>query len=163
MNNRAYLFFFLLLLIIGAFYVYQKYQKAPSIQFSNLPVRTLQNEVFNLQSLKGKKVIVCMAASWCPNCIDELNELSQIKTESLADVEVLVLSDESIEKIEQFKSRRNYPFTFLKLNADFASIGINSIPTSYILNTKFEVVKQSVGIIQWSDPSTLQHLKTLMD
>lgn len=104
-----------------------------------------------------------MAASWCPNCIDELNELSQIKTESLADVEVLVLSDESIEKIEQFKSRRNYPFTFLKLNADFASIGINSIPTSYILNTKFEVVKQSVGIIQWSDPSTLQHLKTLMD
>ncbi len=163
MNNRAYLFFFLLLLIIGAFYVYQKYQKAPSIQFSNLPVRTLQNEVFNLQSLKGKKVIVCMAASWCPNCIDELNELSQIKTESLADVEVLVLSDESIEKIEQFKSRRNYPFTFLKLNIDFASIGINSIPTSYILNTKFEVVKQSVGIIQWSDPSTLQHLKTLMD
>ena len=163
MNNKAYVFFFLLLLLIGVYYVYNKYQKAPSIQFSQLPLLTLQNEKFDLQSLKGKKLVICMAASWCPNCIDELNELALLKPQSLTDVEVLVISDESLEKIEQFKTRRNYPFTFIKLNTNFAAIGINSIPTSYIINKNFEVVKQSVGIIQWSDPSTLQHLKTLMD
>ena len=104
-----------------------------------------------------------MAASWCPNCIDELNELAQMNPADLSDISIVVVSDEPIEKIVSFKTNRQYPFVFLKLTKAFADIGIASIPTAYLFNTSFQIVKQSVGAIQWSDPSTRQHLKTLMN
>ncbi len=163
MNNKWTLYFFLLLALIGGFYLYNKYKKAPTLQFENLSLSTLDNESFKLSSLKGKKIVLCFGASWCVNCIEELDDLSKIKNNDLADVEVIVISDESIEKINAFKKRKNYPFTFLKLNQSFGSIEIHSIPTSYIINKNFEIKKQTVGYLNWLDASTLQHLKTLMD
>ena len=107
--------------------------------------------------------MICFSASWCPNCIEELDELKSIKSTELADVEVIVISDESIDKINEFQLKRGLPFTFFKMNASFSSIGINSIPTSYIINKKFEVMQENIGYLNWRDPSTCQHLKKLME
>lgn len=163
MNNKSYLFFFSLLLLIGVFYLYNKYCVAPAINLPALELRSLNQQPYALEQLKGQKVAICMAASWCVNCIDELNELARLDSASLGGIRVVVISDEPFEKIERFQEKHGYPFLFLKLTQPFAAIGINSIPTSYLLNTRFQVVKQSVGALQWSDPSTLKYLKTLMD
>ena len=71
--------------------------------------------------------------------------------------------DEPLEKIMSFKEKTDYPFTFLKLTKGFNEIGIFSIPTSYIVNTKLEVKKETVGYLDWKDPSTAEHLVKLMD
>ena len=59
-----------------------------------------------------------------------------------------------------FKDQKGYPFTFLKLNNAFGNIGIASIPTTYLLNTKGEIVYNKVGYIDWEDESTINHLLT---
>ena len=163
MNNKTYLILFIFLLAIGGFYIYNKYQKAPSINFSQLSLSTLDGLPFEISSLKGKKVILSFGASWCGNCIEELDDLAKIKDKELSDVEVIVISDEAIETILNFKNKRQYPFTFIKLNKAFPEIGINSIPVSFIFNTQLEVKKETVGYVDWKDNSTLKHLKTLMD
>ncbi len=129
---------------------------------SKIEVVDSDTVLFDIRALKGKKVIVSFYASWCPNCITELKEINSIKSEKLSDVTVLAITDESIEKMVNFKNNTHYPFTFVTLTNNFNTFGIFSIPTTYLLNTKGEVVYDNVGYIDWKDESTLEHLKSLM-
>ena len=153
---------FFIAFLIGM-YVYNKYNVAPKIDVSKLEIIDESSQKFDIKSLKGKKVIISFYASWCPNCIDELKVLNKIKNEKLADITILAITDESIEKLVSFRDKKQYPFTFLKLTKPFSDIGIVSIPTVYLINTKNEVVYDEVGYINWEDESTLSHLKTLME
>ena len=152
---------FFIAFLIGM-YVYNKYNVAPKIDISKLEIIDEASQKFDIKSLKGKKVIISFYASWCPNCIDELEVLNKIKNEKLADITVLAITDESLEKLTSFKEKKQYPFTFLKLTKPFNDIGVFSIPTVYLLNTNNEIVYDNVGYINWEDESTLSHLKTLM-
>lgn len=153
----------LIVVLLVAFYVYSRYQVAPKIDFKILNLSDLEGKPFDMASLSGKKVVLSFGASWCGNCREELNDLKAIKDTELKDVEIVVISDESIEKIIGFKNAKAYPFTFIKMEQSFSSIGVNSIPTSYIINTKQEIKKETVGYINWKDPATLTHLKKLME
>ncbi len=144
-------------------YLFNKYKVAPKMDIINLSVVDSNSVAFDIHSLKGKKIIVAFYASWCPDCIKELNVLNEIKKEKLNDVEVLAITDETIEKLNSFKNKKQFPFTFLKLAKTFNELKIFSIPTVYLLNTKGEVVYQKVGYINWKDESELLHLQTLMN
>ncbi|MBI3518455.1 MAG: TlpA family protein disulfide reductase [Bacteroidetes bacterium] len=164
MSKKAtYIILVIAVLGVVGLYFYNKYNVAPTIAISKLDVVDQDTNKFDIQSLKGKKVIVSFYASWCPNCIQELKELNSIKQQKLSDVEVLAITDESIEKLVAFKTKTQYPFTFLTLTGTFPDIGINSIPVTYLLNTKGEIVYNNVGYIEWNDESTLEHLKSLME
>ncbi len=159
-------YIFIIVLAIAAligFYFYKKYNIPPSINFSTLQLYNLQSEKIDFNDFKGKKILVSFGASWCGNCIDELNTLKKIKEKSLNDIEIICISDESVETITAWKERKQYPFTFLKLNTAFNDIKIFSIPTSYVVNTKLEVVKEVVGFIDWEDESTQSYYKKLME
>ena len=162
-NKKIYVLIVLLLGGLIGMYFYNKYKVAPKIDLSKLEILDNDTVQFDLTSLRGKKVIISFYASWCGNCLDELKTLNKIKSDKLADVEVLAVTDESMEKMREFRDRKNYPFTFLKLNAGFPEIGVNSIPVVYLMNTKGEVVYENLGYIDWEDESTLNHLKSLME
>jgi peroxiredoxin len=163
MNNKLkYLILTLLGLLIG-FYFYNKYKVPPSINFNKLTLFDTQGNPVKISDFKGKKLIVSFGASWCPNCIDELKMINGVKEKDLSDIEIIVISDEAMEKVQAFKERKGYPFTYLKMNETFNSIGINSIPTTYIVNPKQEVKDETVGFIDWEDASTIEHVKDLMD
>lgn len=162
-KKSTYIILVIAILGIVGLYFYNKYNVAPTINIAKLDVIDQDTNKFDIQSLKGKKVIVSFYASWCPNCIVELKTLNSIKSQKLADVEVLAITDESIEKLVAFKTKTQYPFTFLTLTGQFPEIGINSIPVTYLLNTKGEIVYNNVGYVDWNDESTLEHLKSLME
>jgi thiol-disulfide isomerase/thioredoxin len=162
--NKKYIFIAVLVIVgLIGFYFYKKYNVPPSINFSMLELYDLNSQKINFNDFKGKKILVSFGASWCGNCIEELNTLKKIKNSNLADVEIICISDEAIETIVAWKEHKQYPFTFLKLNTNFNAINIFSIPTSYIVNTKLEVVKETVGYIDWEDESTRNYLKKLME
>lgn len=155
----------LIIAILGliGLYLFNKYKVAPKIDVANLEVVDSTSTKFDIKLLKGKKVIVSFYASWCPDCLKELKALNEIKNEKLKDVEVLAITDETMEKLISFKNKKQYPFTFLKLSKSFNDLNIFSIPTVYLLNTKGEIVYQKVGYINWKDESELLHLTSLMD
>lgn len=163
MNKKWINAIILVIAALIAVYFYNKYNNAPTIDFSKLALTDLNQQPVKIESFKGKKLVICFSASWCPNCLDEMREMNDIKNDKLSDVEVVIISDEPLEKIMSWKTRTDYPFTFLKLNQGFNDIGIFSIPTSYIVNTKLEVKKETVGYIDWKDASTVEHLKKLME
>lgn len=162
-KKTTYIILTIAILAVVGLYFYNKYNVAPTINIAKLDVVDQDTNKFDIASLKGKKVIVSFYASWCPNCIEELKVLNSIKQQKLADIEVLAITDESIEKLVAFKTKTQYPFTFLTITGQFPEIGINSIPVTYLLNTKGEIVYNNVGYIEWNDESTLDHLKSLME
>ncbi len=161
MRKRLIFGFFGVILALVVFYFYNKYKMVPSIDLNTLEIVTETGESFNINNLKGKKLIVSFYASWCGNCLDEMREINKLKDTELKDIEVVCITDESLEKLTAFKNAKGYPFLFLKLKKQFPEIGINSIPVTYIINEKLEVVKEVLGYIQWNDPSTLNHIKSL--
>lgn len=162
-KKTTYQILIIAIVALVGLYFYNKYNVAPSIQVDKLEILNEDSTKFDIHSLKGKKVIISFYASWCPNCIDELKVLNTIKNEKLSDIVILAITDESMDKLISFKNKKQYPFTFLKLNASFPEIGIASIPTTYLLNTKGEIVYNKVGYIEWDDESNLNHLKSLME
>jgi peroxiredoxin len=146
-----------------AFYLYRRYRVAPGIDFSTLALTNMRGERVNLGKLRGQKTIVTFAASWCGPCRQELRDISAAKQRDLSEAVVVVISDEHFEKVLAFSERENYPFLFLKMEQSFGSIGINSIPATYLLNRQFKTVKETVGYINWGDPPTAHHLSTLME
>jgi peroxiredoxin len=163
MNKKWIYALGLIIAAVTVVYLYKHYRVAPAINFNQLSLVDLDGQPVNFESFNGKKTVVCFSASWCGNCVEELRDINAVKAEHLADIEILVISDESVEKIISFKNKTAYPFTFLKMNQSFSTVGIHSIPTSYVLNTKQKIMKETVGYLNWKDASTREHLKKLME
>ena len=163
--NKKTIYIILVIAILGVvgLFLFNKYNVAPTIDIAKLEVVDQDTNKFDMGSLKGKKVIVSFYASWCPPCRAELKALNKIKNEKLKDIEVLAITDESIDKLVEFKNRTQYPFTFLTITSIFSDIGINSIPVTYLLNAEGKVVYNDVGFVDWEDESIREHLKSLMN
>ena len=73
----------------------------------------------------------------------------------------ILVSDESIQKISRFKNRKNFNFIYLKSTVSLWSMGIYSLPTTYIFNEKGEKVKKMVGVKDWNSNRMIKKLKSL--
>ena len=163
MPKKISLLIIVALLALGGLYLYKKYKVVPAINFESLKLKTLNGEDFSFNSLKGKKTIVSFGASWCPNCINEMNAMQKINEEHLQDVQIIIIDDEPAERIAQWQQRKNYPFLFLQLQNPFNDIGVYSIPVTYFFNSTLELKKEELGEIDWNDASTREHFKQVMN
>lgn len=162
MNKKWLSLCILLLMLLALIWFYRKTRSSPELDTATLQFKTLDGTSFDWQSLKGKSVIVCFGASWCKDCRQALEKLKRFSPNELQGVEVVVVSDEPAEKIIRYRDKHNYPFLFLRSEKAYRELNIYSVPTSYLLNRKLQVVKSKIGDFPWEDPSTRQHLLTLM-
>ncbi|HWY37799.1 MAG TPA: TlpA disulfide reductase family protein, partial [Bacteroidia bacterium] len=119
---------------------------------------TSGNDV-KLDKFKGKKIIFSFWGTWCGECLIELKQLNELKKIDMFDTEVILVSDEPIEKITRFMQRKKYPFTFLQFNRPFSEIHVNAFPTNYLINSRGEVTYSKVGAINWKDNSVISFAK----
>jgi peroxiredoxin len=73
----------------------------------------------------------------------------------------LLVSDETISKISRFKEKMNFDFNFLKSSKSFETLGIYSMPTSYIFDETGKIVETIVGAIEWDSVEMINKLKML--
>ncbi|HQQ94971.1 MAG TPA: TlpA disulfide reductase family protein [Bacteroidia bacterium] len=152
-----------LILAFIAFYIYQRNSGTPALSVNDFELRTLEGQKFDWDTLRGQKTILCLGASWCVSCVEELRDLVFLKTGSLKDVNVVVISDETEMRIRHFRDKGQYPFLFLRSEKRFESMNIYSIPVTLLLNRRLNVVKERSGSFNWSDPSTAEHLLKIME
>ena len=99
----------------------------------------LDGNPIDFSAYKGKKIIFSFWGTWCGECLMEMKQLNEVKKHDLQDVEVIMVSDEPLEVINNFIQKKKYPFTFLQFERNFPQIGINAIPVNYLINSKGEV------------------------
>jgi len=120
-----------------------------------------ENNLDLLELNKGK-LVISYWATWCAPCIKEMPSLKRAE-EILKDYgyTFLLVSDETISEIKNFKNEMNFDFNFLKSSKSFETIGIYFMPTSYIFDQSGKIVETIVGAIEWDTEEMINKLKML--
>ena len=158
-GKRVGLFLLSVTVILIGLFFYKKYKVAPELPVFSQELFTESGEKVKLSSKTGKAMIISYYASWCGDCIREMKELNAVKDTALKNVDVICITDDPGEKLVAFKNKHAYPFQFYRINKRFNEIGIYTIPVTYLVNARGEVVYNKVGVIRWKDPSFLQFAK----
>ncbi|MCD6068592.1 MAG: alkyl hydroperoxide reductase/Thiol specific antioxidant/Mal allergen [Bacteroidetes bacterium] len=155
---------FLIAVLAGllGLYMYKKYRVAPSISLLKQEVIDAAGKKSTLETYNGKALIISYYASWCGDCIKELKELNAIKDTALPNVTVVCITDETAEKLINFQTSRKFPFEFYRIARPFSDIGVHTIPVTYLLNKKGEVIYNKVGAVKWKDASFREYAKKLL-
>lgn len=132
-----------------------------SIQLKTSFVDLSENNL-DLSVYKERKIVINYWATWCRPCIKEMPSLKKAE-EILEDYgyTFLLVSDETISKISEFKNERNFDFNFLKSIKSFETLGIYSMPTSYIFDENGKIIETIVGAIEWDSEEMINKLKML--
>ena len=120
-----------------------------------------ENNLDLLELNKGK-LVISYWATWCAPCIKEMPSLKRAE-EILKDYgyTFLLVSDETISEIKNFKNEMNFDFNFLKSSKSFETIGVYFMPTSYIFDQSGKLVETIVGAIEWDTEEMINKLKML--
>ena len=132
-----------------------------SLQFKTSFVDLYEEEI-DLSVFKEGKIVVSYWATWCGPCIKEMPSIKRAE-KILEDYgyTFLLVSDETITKISKFKNERNFDFNFLKSSKSFETLGVYSMPTSYIFDENGNIIETIVGAIEWDSEEMINKLKML--
>ena len=132
-----------------------------SLQLKTSFVDLYENNL-DLSVYKGKRIVINYWATWCGPCIKEMPSIKRAE-EILEDYgyTFLLVSDETISEISNFKNYSNFNFNFLKSIESYETLGIYSIPTSYIFDENGKIIETIVGAIEWDSEEMINKLKIL--
>ena len=122
----------------------------------------LEENNVDISEFNSGKVVISYWATWCAPCIKEMPSIK--KAEEILEeygYTFLLVSDETISKISNFKNEMNFDLKFLKSNKSFESLGVYAMPTSYIFDENGEIVETFVGVVEWDSEEIITKLKML--
>lgn len=143
-------------------YLYNKYRVAPSVQFTTLDLIDLNGNPIDIEELKGKKVFVNFFGTWCGPCLHEfpILERTQAILES-EDYVFICVSDEEPARLKAFRQRVNARIVIAHSKRKLKEMGINTIPTNYVLNAQGHIVFKQVGEITSTPAEFAQQLRSI--
>lgn len=132
-----------------------------SVQLKTLFV-DLNNNPVDITQYKGKRIVLNYWATWCGPCIKEMPAL-KIAEDLLENhnYAFLLVSDETISKISDFKMNKKFDFNYLKSVKSIETLGIYSLPTSYIFDENGKKIETIVGTISWDSEEIIEKLKKI--
>jgi len=116
----------------------------------------------DLSVYKKGKIVISYWATWCAPCIKEMPGIK--KAEEILEeygYTFLLVSDETVSKISEFKNEWNFDFNFLKSSKSFETLGVYAMPISYIFDENGQIIETIVGAIEWDSEEMINKLKML--
>ena len=130
------------------------------IALQKLNLYTLNGELVNWDTLKGKTIVANFWATWCGPCLQEKPFLEQARLALEKEgVVFLTISEEDTTTIAQYKNQKKYGFTYLKSDNNFKMLGIFSIPQTYSINKEGKVIHSQLGGRNWANPESLDLIR----
>ena len=136
--------------IMVAVVIYNKFVASPDISLNQLEVKDLKGNSVDLTSYEGKPLIVNYWATWCAPCLKEFPHFEEAKKRFSNEVNFIMISDESMEKITSFSNSKPYSFNFLKSSKKLSEYGINEItalPTTYFYNAQGNLIAKHASAL----------------
>ncbi|WP_299526985.1 TlpA disulfide reductase family protein [Winogradskyella sp.] len=133
------------------------------ISYDNWQLQSDTNTQLDFKTTKGKVVFVNFWATWCPPCIAEMPSLQALYNDYNDKVEFLFITGDSFKTVENFKKKENYNFeVFNPLNNIPEALTTRSIPRTFIINKKGEIVVDESGAVDWNSKTVRGQLDQLL-
>ena len=122
----------------------------------------LYEKNLDLSVYKKGKIVISYWATWCAPCIKEMPGIKRAE-EILEEYgyTFLLVSDETVSKISEFKNEWNFDFNFLKSSKSFETLGVYAMPTSYIFDENGQIIETIVGAVEWDSEEMINKLKMM--
>ena len=145
------------LLTALAFFPLKSNAQLPVIKFVANPdpapdfkAKDLNGNDINLESLKGKVVLLNFWATWCGPCRAEIPGLIQLQTTYKERLQIIGLAvdveDENELRSVVKEESINYPVVVTTPEVRMAYGGITALPTVFVVNPEGKVVQKHVGL-----------------
>ncbi len=111
----------------------------------------LEGRQVRLSDFRGKKVLINFWTTWCPPCVQEMPLLQKFHDRYGGGWQLLTVnitrSEKGAASVQSYIRANNYTFPVLldEKGAVSALYKVNSIPASFILNEKGEVIRTKIG------------------
>lgn len=133
-----------------------KFEKgAVHSQAPDFKLASVDGKKIKLSDYKGKIIIIDFWATWCPPCRKGIPDLIEIQKEYGIDLVVIGISVDSETKKEVFPFMQNtginYPVAFADREVVQSYGGIESIPTSFVIDQKGTIVDKHIGLVRKSE------------
>lgn len=119
----------------------------PVPQFS---VKMIDGSVVNIESLRGKVVVVNFWATWCPPCRVELARVDKDIIERFKDEDLVFIAisrGETRTQVENYRRMTKYQFP-MGLDTDSKIFGLfaeSSIPRNFIIDREGNIAASHIG------------------
>lgn len=123
----------------------------------------LDEKAVDKSTLEGKVVILNFWATWCKPCVVEMPDLEKMQAQLSDDFVLILVSDEEMDRIIKFQESKSFELKFLKTTSSMQSLGIYSLPTTFIISQKGVLVETIVGAQQWDSPDQISKLKSYLE
>lgn len=142
------------IVLIIALFFYQRYYIAPSLTLEHIKVTRLNYTPFLLEN--NKPTIVSFYATWCPPCQQEIQWLNEAYIKYGDQYQIIVVSDEDINKL--LPKQKVYEVPILKLKESRNNLGVHSIPTTYAFDQSGNLLYKHVGVLDLRELTSIQKL-----
>ncbi|MBO9681317.1 MAG: TlpA family protein disulfide reductase [Flavisolibacter sp.] len=120
-----------------------------TVMVPSFSIKDVNDNIINMQSLKGKKIFVNLWASWCPPCKREMPSIEKLyQSVDSNKVKFLLISfDDQFELAKKYVSSKKLklPIYYPTENPP-ALFNVQGIPATFIFNEKGELIKQIEGM-----------------
>lgn len=126
----------------------------------------LDSHYYNMLEDSADIYVINLWFTRCPPCIAEIPELNKIKVEYQdSNVRFISICKDNIKNESQFLVEHSFNWHHLENSHDSIKTWFppTAFPTTYILNTKYEIVDVKVGGSIKADNSTYHNLKHTLD
>jgi len=122
----------------------------------------LDGKEIKLSDHKGKTIILNVWATWCKPCIKELPSMEVLQNNLDPNQFILLFaSDEEVKRINKFVDKNNYDLNFISLISPPESLGIFSLPTTFIIGKDGKLLMTESGSKDWGSTESIQEIKNL--
>lgn len=159
MKNKFILLTGIVVVILTAGYFYKKYRVAPDVDFRSLELRINDEKNF-ITDIASRKILVCFFATWCKPCLEEIPSFQKLQSALVDDgLMVMLISDENLETLNTFWERNNKTIPVFHSVKKLKDLKIETVPTTYLLNEKREIIFKTVGEEDWSSDKMIRKIR----
>ena len=118
---------------------------------------------FNFSSCENEVVSINFWATWCPPCLAEKPSFQKLYDDYKDKIKFAFISQETPIEIKAFLEKHHYTFPIFYEAKNLPSIlDINSIPTTFVLDKKGNIIIKQIGAADWNSEKTRELLNTLI-
>jgi thiol-disulfide isomerase/thioredoxin len=144
-------------------YLIEKYRVAPAIDFNNLELKNTEGQVVHLSDYKGKTVFINFWETWCGPCVQEMPAIESARQQTdSTKIVFITIAEEDPGLIKAFKDRHDFHFNFFISQKKFSDLGVNTYPTTYVIDKDGKIVLTKIGGVDWGHPQNIELLKQIM-